>query len=61
MSVTRAPRGATFSSVTRPACSSTIFFTIASPRPVPFALVVTYGSNGCASTFSRESGPAIAE
>ena len=28
-----------------PTCSSTSFFTIASPRPVPLGFVVTYGSN----------------
>ena len=28
-----------------PPCSSTIFLTIANPRPVPFSRVVTYGSN----------------
>ena len=28
-----------------PPCSSTIFFTMASPRPVPLGLLVTYGSN----------------
>ena len=54
---TRAPCGATLSSSTRPPCSSTIFFTIASPSPVPFALVVTYGSNACASTYSANPGP----
>ena len=28
-----------------PLCSSIIFFTIESPKPVPFSLFVTYGSN----------------
>ena len=59
--VTRAPVGCTLSSTTRPPCSSMIFFTIASPRPVPFALVVTYGSNACASTSSAKPGPPSAK
>src|SRR4029079_12719271 len=53
--VTTAPCGDRFPMVTRPWCSSAIFLTIASPRPVPFALVVTYGSNARRTTSSRES------
>ena len=42
---------------TRAPCSSAIFFTTARPRPVPFALVVTYGSKARFSTFSAKPGP----
>ena len=42
---TRAPPVRALSASILPPCSSTIFFTIASPRPVPFGFVVTYGSN----------------
>ena len=41
----RAPPSDRLSASIRPPCSSTIFFTIASPRPVPLGLLVTYGSN----------------
>src|SRR5690606_22255878 len=40
-----------------PLCSSTIFLTMASPRPVPLNLLVTYGSNGCANIGSANPGP----
>jgi hypothetical protein len=39
--VTRAPPSGVLAIAMRPPCSSTIFFTIARPSPVPFALVVT--------------------
>src|SRR5262249_40606374 len=42
--VTRDPRGSRFASSTRPPCSWTILRTMARPRPVPFAFVVTLGS-----------------
>jgi len=51
--VTRAPRGATFAIETSPPCSSTIFFTITRPSPVPRGLLVTYGSK---TRFMRFSG-----
>ena len=38
---TRAPPSGRLSASMRPPCSSTIFFTMASPRPVPFGLLVT--------------------
>ncbi len=38
---TRAPPSGRLSASIRPPCSSTIFFTIASPRPVPLGLLVT--------------------
>src|SRR6266568_1001147 len=58
--VTRAPRGRRFSIVTRPWCSSTIFLTMARPRPVPLALVVTYGSNAWRIISSGNPLPASA-
>src|SRR6185369_13959123 len=54
---TRAPPVRALSASIRPPCSSTIFFTIASPRPVPFDFVVTYGSNTCPMTSGRKPGP----
>jgi hypothetical protein len=39
--VTDAPRGAALAIATVPPCSSTIFFTIARPSPVPLGLGVT--------------------
>src|SRR5690606_29140704 len=39
-----APPCGRFSASMVPACSSTSFFTIASPSPVPRGFVVTYGS-----------------
>ena len=40
-----------------PPCSTTIFFTIASPRPVPSVRVVTYGSNTASRRSSGIPGP----
>src|SRR6185369_4419348 len=54
---TRAPPSGRLSASTRPPCSSTIFFTIASPRPVPLGLLVTYGSNARPSTSRGNPGP----
>src|SRR6185295_1379204 len=54
---TRAPPSGRLSASIRPPCSSTIFFTMASPRPVPFGLLVTYGSNTRASSSRWKPGP----
>ena len=58
--VTRAPRGLTFAIVTAPPCSSTIFFTMARPRPVPFGLLVTYGSKTRFMRSSEKPGAVVA-
>src|SRR5262245_23223916 len=43
--ITAAPPFLRFIASMLPPCSSTMRLTIASPRPVPFSLLVTYGSN----------------
>src|SRR5262249_55421489 len=54
---TRAPPSGRLSASIRPPCSSMIFFTIASPSPVPFGLLVTYGSNTRARSSRWKPGP----
>ena len=54
---TRAPPSGRLSASMRPPCSSTIFFTIASPRPVPLGLLVTYGSKTRPSSSRWNPGP----
>src|SRR3954465_10497399 len=55
--VTLAPPETSLATVILPLCSSTIFLTMASPNPVPFDLVVTYGSNTRPITVSGKPGP----
>src|SRR6185437_10210006 len=54
---TRAPPSGRLSASIRPPCSSTIFLTMASPRPVPLGLLVTYGSNTRPSSSRWNPGP----
>src|SRR6056297_467411 len=55
--VTRTPPSARFVASTQPACSSTSFFTIARPSPVPFGLLVTYGSKILSTESCGMPGP----
>src|SRR5690606_22082390 len=55
--VKRAPPKGLVAATTEPPCSTTIFFTMASPRPVPSRLPVTYGSKMAAFSALSKPGP----
>src|SRR5581483_1042111 len=55
--VTPAPPFGRFSAMILPLCSSMMRFTMARPRPVPFTLLVTYGSNSRSMRSAGKPGP----